>query len=61
LILNEIFIIYIYYYNDNSNFERWIRSKYEFKRFVKSDELPDPDTLPNEVIIIIIIIYNKDI
>jgi stromal membrane-associated protein len=31
-----------------NNFERWIRSKYEFKRFVKSDELPDPDTLPNE-------------
>jgi len=31
-----------------SNFERWIRSKYEFKRFVKSDNVPDPDTLPNE-------------
>jgi len=31
-----------------NNFERWIRSKYEFKRFVKSDEIPDPDTLPNE-------------
>jgi len=31
-----------------NNFERWIRSKYEFKRFVKSDNIPDPDTLPNE-------------
>jgi len=31
-----------------NNFEKWIRSKYEFKRFVKSDEIPDPDTLPNE-------------
>jgi len=31
-----------------NNFERWIRSKYEFKRFVKSNDLPDPDTLPNE-------------
>jgi len=31
-----------------NNFERWIRSKYEFKRFVKSNDIPDPDTLPNE-------------
>lgn len=31
-----------------NNFERWIRAKYEFKRFVKSNDIPDPDTLPNE-------------
>jgi len=31
-----------------NNFERWIRSKYEMKRFVKSNDIPDPDTLPNE-------------
>jgi len=31
-----------------NNFERWIRAKYEMKRFVKSNDIPDPDTLPNE-------------
>lgn len=31
-----------------SNFERWIRSKYEFKRFTNGDEIPDPSTIPDE-------------